>query len=98
MRVQLADRFRSLGLQAPAPDEMIDSLKLDRNTARKIIQLMVKENVLIKITEDMFVERAAVEKLVSDIKKLKSKKTKIGVSEVKDLGGVSRKDAIQRID
>ena len=98
MRVQLADRFRSLGLQAPAPDEMIDSLKLDRNTARKIIQLMVKENVLIKITEDMFVERAAVEKLVSDIKTLKSKKPKLGVSEFKDLAGVSRKYAIPLLE
>ena len=77
---------------------MIDSLKLDRNTARKIIQLMVKENVLIKITEDMFVERAAVEKLVSDIKTLKSKKPKLGVSEFKDLAGVSRKYAIPLLE
>jgi selenocysteine-specific elongation factor len=98
MREQLARRFRSLGLQAPAPDEMIDSLKLDRTTARKIIQLMVRENVLIKITEDMFVERAAVEKLVSDIKTLKSKKPKLGVSDFKDLAGVSRKYAIPLLE
>jgi len=98
MRQQLAERFRSLGLHVPAPDELIDNLKLDRNTARKIIQLMVKENVLIKISEDMLVERAAMERLVSDIKTLKSKKPKFGVSEFKDLAGVSRKYAIPLLE
>ena len=57
IRSQLAERFQSLGLQVPTPDELIDSLKLDRNTARKIVQLLLKENVLVKINDEIVVHR-----------------------------------------
>src|SRR5262249_44432076 len=63
MRSQLAERFRSLGLQVTPLDEIIDALKFDRNTARKLVHLMLKENALIKITEEMLVDREAVDKL-----------------------------------
>src|SRR5262249_3733284 len=43
MRSQLAERFRSLGLQVTPLDEIIDALKLDRSTARKLVHLMLKE-------------------------------------------------------
>jgi selenocysteine-specific elongation factor len=98
MRSQLTDRFRSLGLQAPTADEIIDTLKLDRTTARKIIQLLLKENALVKITEEMFVERAAIEKLIADVKALKSKNPKFGVGEFKKLTGVTRKHAIPLLE
>jgi selenocysteine-specific elongation factor len=98
MRSQLTDRFRSLGLQAPTADEIIDALKLDRMTARKIIQLLLKENALVKITEEMFVERAAIDKLIADVKALKSKNPKFGVGEFKNLTGVTRKHAIPLLE
>ena len=98
MRDQLAERFRSLGLQVPSPDELINTLKLDRNTARKIIQLMVKENALVKISDDMLIHRATVDKLIADVKALKSKNPKMGVGEFKDLTGVSRKFAIPLLE
>jgi selenocysteine-specific elongation factor len=98
MRNQLADRFKSLGLQVPTPDDLISSLKLDRNTAKKLIQLMLKENALVKISEDMLIHRAAMDKLIAEVKALKSKSPKIGVSEFKDLAGVSRKFAIPLLE
>ena len=98
MRDQLVERFKSLGLQVPAPDELISSLRLDRNTARKLIQLMLKENALVKISEDMLIHRAVVDKLISDVKARKSKNPKLGVSEFKDLAGVSRKFAIPLLE
>jgi selenocysteine-specific elongation factor len=98
MRDQLADRFRSLGLQVPTPDDLISSLKLDRNTARKLIQLMLKENALVKISEDMLIHRVAMDKLIADVKALKSRNPKLGVSEFKDLAGVSRKFAIPLLE
>jgi selenocysteine-specific elongation factor len=98
MRSQLTDRFRSLGLQAPSADEIIDALKLDRPTARKIIQLLLKENALVKITEEMLVERASIDKLIADVKALKSKNPKFGVGEFKNLTGVTRKHAIPLLE
>ncbi len=98
IKSSLAERFRSLGLQAPSPDEIINTLKLDRNLARKIIQLMVKENALVKITEEMLVDRAAIDKLVADVKSLKARNPKLGVGEFKDLTGVTRKFAIPLLE
>jgi selenocysteine-specific elongation factor len=98
MRAQLTERFRSLGLQVSSADEVIDALKLDRNTARKIVQLMLKENALVKIGEDMLIDREAIEKLIADIKALKSKNPKLGVGEFKNLTGVTRKHAIPLLE
>jgi selenocysteine-specific elongation factor len=98
MRSQLAGRFQSLGLQVPPADEIIRGLKLDLDTARKIIQLMLKENELVKISEEMVVNRAAIDKLIADVKALKTKNPKLGVGEFKDLTGVTRKHAIPLLE
>jgi selenocysteine-specific elongation factor len=98
MRAQLAERFKSLALQVPVLDEVIDGLKLDRQRARKIIQLMVNENEIVKISEEMFVERSAIEKLIVAIKALKGKTPKFGVGEFKNLTGVTRKHAIPLLE
>ena len=98
MRGQLLERFQSLGLQAPAPDDVIDALKLDRTTARKIIQLMLKENLLAKINDDMVIDRAALDGLIGKIRARKSTQPKLGVAEFKDLTGVTRKHAIPLLE
>jgi selenocysteine-specific elongation factor len=98
MRSQLAERFRSLGLQVTPLDQIIDALKLDRNTARKLVHLMLKENALIKITEEMLVDRAAMDKLIADLRALKLRNPKFGVGEFKNLAGVTRKHAIPLLE
>jgi selenocysteine-specific elongation factor len=98
IREQLRERFRSLGLQAPAPGEVIDALKLNRSTAQKIIQLMVKENTLVKVSENMLVDRGALDKRIADVKAVRSKNSRLGVGEFKDLTGVSRKYAIPLLE
>ncbi|HLH31243.1 MAG TPA: selenocysteine-specific translation elongation factor [Terriglobia bacterium] len=98
MRAQLLERFRSLGLQLSSADEVIDYLKLDRTTARKIVQLMLKENALVKINETMVIDRECLDKLVGQLRALKSSNPKLGVSEFKDLTGVSRKYAIPLLE
>jgi selenocysteine-specific elongation factor len=98
IRNQLAERYRSLGLKVPASDELIESMQLDRKTARKIIQLMIKENVLVKISDDLIVERQALNKLIEDVRALKTARPKFGVREFKDLTGLSRKFAVPLLE
>jgi selenocysteine-specific elongation factor len=98
MRSQLLERFQTLGLQIASADDVIDSLKLDRTTARKIVQLMLKENALVKISEEMVIDRGSLDKLIANVKALKSKNPKLGVSEFKDLTGVTRKYAIPLLE
>jgi len=98
MRVQLAERFRSLGLQIASMDETIDALKLNRQTARKIVQLMLKEKTLMKITEELLIDRTVLDQLIADVRALKSTNPKLGVGEFKNLTGVSRKHAIPLLE
>jgi selenocysteine-specific elongation factor len=98
MRTQLLERFRSLGLQVPPPDEVIATLKLDRVTAKKILLLMMKANLLVKISEEMVIDRENLDKLIAGVRALKSKSSKLGVAEFKDLTGVSRKYAIPLLE
>ncbi len=98
MRGQLLERFQTLGLQVASADDVIDSLKLDRTTARKIVQLMLKENALVKISEEMVIDRGSLDKLIANVRALKSKNPKLGVSEFKDLTGVTRKYAIPLLE
>jgi len=98
VREQLIARYRTLGLGAPSPDGVIASLGLERQTARKIVQLMVKDNVLVRISEDMTVDRSALQKLIENVRALKAGNARFGVKEFKELTGLSRKFAVPLLE
>jgi len=98
MRKQLEERFRALGLQAPSADEVIRELNLERGPARKILQLMVGDQSVVKIAEDMFLDRSALHKLIEDVRALKEKQGRFGVKEFKELTGLSRKFAVPLLE
>ena len=97
-REVLAARFRDLGLQAPPPDEVIASAKVDRATGRKILQLLLKDQSLVKVNESLIVDRAALQKLVDDVRARKALNPKLGVGEFKELTGLSRKFAVPLLE
>jgi selenocysteine-specific elongation factor len=98
IRATLAQRFRALGLQAPAAADVIAGIGVDVPTAKKIVQLLVKENVIVKITEEIAVDRDALQKLIADVRALKSSRPTLGVREFKDLTGLSRKFAMPLLE
>ena len=98
MRTVMADSLRSAGLQPPTIQDLIDRLGLDPQPARRILQLMVKENALVKIGDDTLVDRGVLDKLVEDVKGLKQKRERFGVKEFKDLTGLSRKFAMPLLE
>ncbi|HJR59839.1 MAG TPA: selenocysteine-specific translation elongation factor [Vicinamibacterales bacterium] len=97
-RTQLSARFRELGLQAPPPDEVAAGVGVDRATARKIIQLLLKDQALVKINEAMIVDRAALQKLIDDVRARKTTSPRLGVGEFKELTGLSRKFAVPLLE
>jgi selenocysteine-specific elongation factor len=97
-RERLIARFRELGLQAPPPDEIAGSAGLDRAAARKIIQILVKEQVLVRINDALIVDRAAIEKLIADVRARKLSNPNLGVGEFKELTGLSRKYAVPLLE
>jgi selenocysteine-specific elongation factor len=98
IRSRLEERYRALGLQAPAADELIRELGLERTRARRILKLMVDDRILGKVSEDTFVDAAALASLIERVRGLKQASPRFGVKEFKDLTGLSRKFAMPLLE
>ena len=98
IRAQLLASFRELGLQAPPPDEVVAAANVDRATGRKIIQLLLKDQTLVKLNESTIIDRAALQKVIDDLRARKATKPTFGVGEFKELTGLSRKFAVPLLE
>jgi selenocysteine-specific elongation factor len=94
--------FASAGLQVPALHEVMAGLKVDKLRAQKIVTLLLRDKVLLKISNELVFHHSAIEKLRRQIAGLKAKVTggtaKIDVSTFKEMTGVSRKYAIPLLE
>jgi selenocysteine-specific elongation factor len=90
--------FASAGLKVPALKEVLAGLKIDRSRAQKIVTLLLRDKVLIKVSDDLVFHHAALAGLRQQLQSQKSKSPKIDVGRFKDLAGVSRKYAIPLLE
>jgi selenocysteine-specific elongation factor len=90
--------FASAGLKVPALKDVLASLKLDKTRAQKLVTLMLRDKILVKISEDLVFHRSALEGLRRMLSMEKSKSSKIDVARFKDMTGVSRKYAIPLLE
>jgi len=97
-RKQIEDAFAAAGLKVPALQEVLDGLKIDKVRAQKIVTLMLREKLLIKISDDLVFHGSALAQLRREIAAQKLKSTKIDVAKFKELTGVSRKYAIPLLE
>jgi selenocysteine-specific elongation factor len=84
------------GLQPPYFKELKE--KFPGNTGAEILEVMVKEGLLLKIKEDLFFHTSAVEDLKKRLIAFLTKNSEITTPQFKDLTGVSRKYAIPLIE
>jgi selenocysteine-specific elongation factor len=90
--------FASAGLKVPALQDVLAGLKVDKARAQKIVTLLLRDKVLVKISEDLVFHRDALLDLRKRMSLEKSKWPKIDVAHFKDLTGVSRKYAIPLLE
>ncbi len=90
--------FASAGLKVPALKEVLDGLKIDRVRAQQIVTLLLREKVLVKISEELVFHRTALEILRKLVAEEKKKSPRINVARFKDLTGVTRKYAIPLLE
>lgn len=90
--------FASAGLKVPALREVMAALKIDKTRAQKIVTLLLRDKVLIKVSDDLVFHRSALTQLRGQISALKTKSTTIDVAKFKELTGVSRKYAIPLLE
>jgi len=90
--------FAKTGLQVPALKEVLASLRIDQARAQKIVTLLLRDRVLVKLSDDLVFHREALEGLRQLIVAQKNKTPKLNVASFKDLAGVSRKYAIPLLE
>jgi selenocysteine-specific elongation factor len=95
--------FASAGLQVPALKDVLASLKIDKVRAQKIMTLLLRDKVLLKISEDLVFHQSSIAGLRAKLMALKAKAApgavvKIEIGQFKDLTGVTRKYAIPLLE
>jgi selenocysteine-specific elongation factor len=97
-RDQIAAAFEKAGLAVPSAPEVLATLRLDRARAEKLLKILVKENVLRKVTEDLIFHQSALNKLREILARRKAQSNRLGVTDFKELTGLSRKYAIPLLE
>jgi selenocysteine-specific elongation factor len=90
--------FQTAGLKVPAMKEVLAGLKVDKVRAQKIVTLLLRDKVLVKVSEDLLFHRDALADLRRRMAGEKAKSSKINVARFKDLAGVTRKYAIPLLE
>jgi selenocysteine-specific elongation factor len=90
--------FASAGLKVPALSEVIAGLKVDKVRAQKIVTLLLRDKLLIKVSDELVFHRGALEDLRRQMAAYKVKSAKIDVAKFKELTGVTRKYAIPLLE
>jgi selenocysteine-specific elongation factor len=90
--------FAGAGLKVPALKDVLGGLKVDKVRAQKIVTLLLREKLLVKISEDLVFHRDALQALRRSLATEKTRSAQIDVARFKDLTGVSRKYAIPLLE
>jgi selenocysteine-specific elongation factor len=94
----ILEAFRSAGLAVPPVDEVLARLKIDRARAKQIVQLLVREGALVRVTTDLMFHADSIRELRGRLSALKVKSPRISVGEFKEMTGISRKYAIPLLE
>ena len=95
-RTAIVAAFGNAGLAAPAVAEVLKAVGLDAVRARSVLQLLLREGALVKITDDLILHAAALAGLRAVLAARRGER--FGVAEFKDWTGVSRKYAIPLLE
>ena len=95
---KIEDAFSSAGLKVPALHEVLAGLKVDKVRAQKIVTLLLRDKVLIKVSDELVFHRSALEELRRQMAAYRVKLTKIDVAAFKELTGATRKYAIPLLE
>ena len=95
---KIEDTFASAGLKVPALSEVMAGLKVDKVRAQKIVTLLLRDKVLIKVSDELVFHRSALEALLRQMAAYKVKSAKIDVAKFKELTDVTRKYAIPLLE
>jgi selenocysteine-specific elongation factor len=96
---QIEQAFARAGLTAPSVADVLGKLAVEEKRAQKILQILLRERALIKVSEELIFHRAAMEQLRARLAEYKkSNGERLSIAAFKELSGVSRKYAIPLLE
>jgi selenocysteine-specific elongation factor len=97
-KARIAEAFQEAGWKVPAVDEVLVTLSVPRDEARKLVALLVKEGRLIKISENLIFHSETIQRLRQLLSDYKKQSNRIDIGKFKDLTEISRKYAIPLLE
>ena len=96
---QIEKAFAAAGLAVPAVKEVLTKLPVEARRAEKILQILLRDKVLVRVTPDLIFHRDALAQLRDRLSVFKkSKGERISVPVFKELTGITRKYAIPLLE
>lgn len=97
-RQKIEHAFATAGLRVPALKDVLAGLKIDKMRAQKIVTLLLREKILMKVSDDLVFHQSALAELRKSLAAQKTRSPRIDVRGFKDLTGISRKYAIPLLE
>jgi selenocysteine-specific elongation factor len=96
---QIEAAFASGGLAVPSVKEVLDKLPLEAKRAEKLLQILLREKSLVRVTQELIFHSRALAQLKGQLSTYKkSKGDRISVPVFKELTGITRKYAIPLLE
>ena len=96
---QIEREFERTGLAVPHWEEVFEKLSIEPERARKLLQMLLREKVLIKVTEDLVFHGTAMARLRTILVQYRKEKgERLSVPVFKELTGITRKYAIPLLE
>lgn len=98
-RARVEEAFAKAGLAAPSEKEVLTQTGIDAMRAGRILQMLLKEQVLVRVSPELILHATALGKLKELLAGYKKQRgERIGVPGFKELTGVTRKYAIPLLE
>jgi selenocysteine-specific elongation factor len=96
---QIEQAFRRAGLTVPSVKEVLGELAVESRRAEKILQILLRDKILVRVSAELVFHRSALERLPGLLQNYKKAKgERIGVPAFKELIGSTRKYAIPLLE
>jgi selenocysteine-specific elongation factor len=95
---KMAALYRRGGLQPPTVKEVAAELRVSENELKPVLQLLTKEGALVKVKEDLYFPRPALENLEQKTAAFLQEHKELTPVQFKEISQVSRKFAIPLLE
>ncbi|HEX8837841.1 MAG TPA: selenocysteine-specific translation elongation factor [Candidatus Acidoferrum sp.] len=96
---QIEAAFASAGLEVPSVKEVLAKLAIEAKRAERLLQLLLREKILLRVSPELIFHRAALVQLKQRLANFKkSKGERISIPTFKELAGITRKYAIPLLE